>query len=239
VEGLLPTPSYTDIIYSRTRQKIVLIYTIEGYITSPNQYRWISNIKFGLEKYLCVPFEYVEEFYISAHTEINTVTYQIKELSKAFNAPLIVYPKIMYPSHKKELYKRLCWYGARLIHQKCFTHEALTAAALLMNAKLKDKYLHKELHKKVLGAYLFIREHSDRLPKKLDEVSLKKARSKGGQYRRDQRVKQTRQKIDELLKCKECIKPNGKPNISLIAKMIKMNRKTVANHMQHIVKVGS
>ena len=98
VKGLLPSPSYSDTLHSRYTQKIILIYQLEGYITSPAQYRWISNIKLGLVKYLCVPFEYVEEFSITSNTELTTALYQVKELLKAFKAPLVIYPKIMYPS---------------------------------------------------------------------------------------------------------------------------------------------
>ena len=93
VEGLLPTSSYTDKLYNQHHQKIILIYVLEGYITSHGQYRWISNIKLGLEKYLCVPFTYEDEFSITDSTEVTTALYQIKELSKAFKAPLIIYPK--------------------------------------------------------------------------------------------------------------------------------------------------
>jgi len=231
VKGLLPSPSYSDTLHSRHTQKIILIYTIEGYITSSSQYRWISNIKLGLEEYLCVPFEYVEEFSITDSTEVTATLYQVKELSKAFKAPLVIYPKIMYPSTKQEVYKRLCWYGARLIHQKVFTKEVMTATALLMNSKLKDKYSQKDLHKKVLGAYMFIDENRECLSVGLDTKQLQEAHSKGGRIRKDQRVKQTKEKVQQLLKSDDFIKPNGKVNLSLLAKAMNMTRKTVAKYV--------
>ena len=232
VKGLLPTPSYTDILHSYYNQKIILIYAIEGYITSYNQYRWISNIKLGLEKYLCVPFEYEEEFYITEHTEIIDNIYQIKELSKAFKAPLIMYPKALYPQIKKELYKRLCRYGKRLVHQKCFTKEAMTATALLMNSKLKDKYSNKDLHKKAIGAYMFIDENKEQYSIKLDEVQLKEAHSKGGKTKNFNQAQNTKERIAQLLKSGDFLKPNGKVNLSSLAKAMNMTRQTIAKYIE-------
>ena len=232
VKGLLPTPSYSTTLQTYNNQKIIFIYAIEGYITSPSQYRWISNIKLGLEKYLCVPFTYEEDYHITHETDMTTALYTIGELSKAFKAPVIIYPKIMYPSTKKDFYKHLCWYGKRLIHQKCFTKEAMTSTALLMNKKLKDKKLKdKDLYKKALGAYMFIYEKKEEFSTKLDEVQLKEAHSKGGQLRKDQRVKQTKEKVQQLVKSGNFIKPNGKINLSSLAKAMDMTRKTVAKYV--------
>ena len=231
VMGLLPTPSYSDTFSTYNNQKIILIYMIEGYITSSNQYRWISNIKLGIEKYLCVPFTYEEDYHVTDETDVTTVLYTIDELSKAFKVPLITYPKIMYPSTKQEVYKRLCWHGKRLIHQKCFTKEAMISTALLMNKKLSDKYQDKELHKKVLGAYMWIEENKEGFSVGLDEKQLKEAHSKGGQIRKSQRVQQTKEKVQQLLESGDFIKPNGKVNLSLLAKAMNTTRKTVAKYV--------
>ncbi len=231
VQGLLPTPSYTDILHSYNIQKIILIYAIEGYIVTHNQYRWISNIKLGLEVYLCVGFKYVEDYHITDETNITNCIYTIDELSKAFKAPLIDYPKIMYPATKKELYRCLCWYGKRLIHQERFTKEVMTATALLMNSHFKDNYNTKELHKKALGAYMFIDENRERFNIRLDEVALKEAYSKGGIIRKTQRVQNTKERIDQLLKDDKYIKPNGKINLTSLAKDVGLTRKTVAKYI--------
>ncbi|MEA2091247.1 MAG: hypothetical protein U9O83_02645 [Campylobacterota bacterium] len=231
VKGLLPTPSYTDTLHSYFNKKIILIYVIEGYITSHNQFRWISNIRLGLEQYLCVPFDFEEEFIITEHTEITNSIYQIDELSKAFNAPLIIYPKIMYPSNKKELYKYLCWYGKRLIHQKCFTKEAITSTALLMNEKIDDKYQSKELHKKALGAYIYIDENREGFSIGLDEVQLKEAHSKGAMTKNQNQAEKTKERLQKLLKSGDFIKANGKVNLSLLSKAMNMTRKTVAKYV--------
>ena len=231
VKGLLPTPSYTDTLYSYYNQKIILIYTLEGYITSPNQYRWISNIKLGLKDFLFVPFEFEEMFYVTDTTEITNNIYTIDELSKAFKAPLITYPKIMYPSTKQELYRRLCWYGSRLIHQQVFTKEAMTATALLMNKKLDSKFSDKELHKKALGAYMFMLENKDNFKEKLNKKQLKEAHAKGAVMTNATQVSKTKERITELLKSGDFLKPNGKVNKTSLAKAMNVNRRTLDKYI--------
>lgn len=231
VKGLLPMPSYKDTLYSRTSQNLTLIYVIDGYITSYKQYRWISNIKLGLEQYLCVPFKYEEDFIIKDMTEVTNCIYSIDELSKAFKAQLITYPKIMYPSTKKDLYRCLCWYGKRLIHQKCFTKEAMIATALLMNKKLDDKYQYKELHKKALGAYMFIDQEREQLKIRLDEKQLKAAHSKGANITNARQRQITKQRIDEAIATGNYFKPNGKVNKTLLAEALNMHRRTLDKYL--------
>ena len=231
VQSLLPTPSYSDILYARYTEKTTFIYGLEGYIISTNQYRWISNIKLGLQVFLCVPFKFIDEFHITDTTEVTNNIYSIDELSKAFKAPLITYPKIMYPATKKELYRCLCWYGKRLIHQKCFTKEAMTATALLMNKKLDDKYQNKELHKKVLGAYMFIEENREEFNIRLDKKQLKEAHSKGAITKNMNQAQKTKKKIDQLLQDDTYIKPNGKVNKTLLATALNLNRRTLDKYL--------
>jgi len=236
IKGLLPTPSYTNILHGYNYQKIILIYALEGYISSPAQYRWISNIKLGLEKYLCMPFEFVEEFTITDTTELTTALYQIKELSKAFDAPLIIYPKIMYPSTKKELYQHLCWYAIRLIHQRCFTKEVMIATAILMNSKLKDQISNRELHRKVLGAYIWIDENKEGFSVGLDEKQLKEAHSKGATLTNQSQREKTKAKIFELLKDDVYFKPNGKVNKTLLANDLGMGRRSLDTYLKGYTK---
>lgn len=143
----------------------------------------------------------------------------------------------MYPSTKKEIYKHLCWYGQRLIHQRAFTKEIMIATALLMNKKLDDKFQDKELHKKVLGAYIWLFENMHKFKVKLDKVQLKEAHSKGGKVRKANQAQKTKERIDQLLKSDNFLKPNGKVNISLLARYMNMNRKTVAKYMPQVSKL--
>ena len=231
VKSLLPIPSYTDVLFSYQDQKIILVYVIEGHITSHNQFRWISNIKLGIKDFIFVPLDFIDEFCITDTTDITNNIYTVNELSKAFKAPLIIYPRIMYPSTKQDLYRHLCWYGARLIHQKVFTLEALISAGLLMNKKLSDKHSSNDLHKKVLGAYMWLVENMDGFKVGLDQVQLEQSHSKGGKLRKDQRVKQTKERVQKLLKSGDFIKPNGKVNLTSLAKAMNMTRKTVAKYV--------
>ena len=153
VKGLLPTPSYTDTLHSHYNQKIILIYAIEGYITSSKQYKWLSDIKLGLKDYLFVSFEYVEEFHVHSDTVISGNVFSLQELHNAFSTQYREYPSIFYPGTKKSLYRHLLIHGKKLRHQQLFTLEAMISAALMMNDVLKDKLQPKELHKKIKGAY--------------------------------------------------------------------------------------
>ncbi|WP_415406978.1 hypothetical protein ACLHDG_00165 [Sulfurovum sp. CS9] len=233
VKGFLPTPSYIDTLHSYFNQKIILIYALEGYITSPNQYRWISNIKLGLKGFLFVPFEFVDEFHITDTTEVTNSIYTIDELSKAFKAPVVTYPKIMYPATKQDLYRRLCWYGVRLIHQQVFTKECMIATALLMNKKLDlaNRYSNKELHKKALGAYMFMLENKDNFKEKLNKKQLKEAHIKGAVMTNDTQISQTKERITELLKSGDFLKPNGKVNKTSLAKAMNVNRRTLDKYI--------
>ena len=230
VRGLLPAPSYMDIYHSYQNQSVVLIYVLDGYITSYLQYKWISNIKLGLNDYLCVPFNYEDIFYITDTTDITNCIYTINELSIAFKAKKITYPKIMYPSTKKDLYKHLCWYGKRLIHQKVFTKEGLISTALLMNSKLQEKYNYKETHKKVLGAYSWLVENQDGFSVKLSQSALKQVHAKGAKIKNSNQADKTKRRIKELLKDDRYIKHNGKVNKTRLAKDLNMNRRTMDNY---------
>ncbi len=231
VKGLLAVPSYKDTLLSYQGQRLILIYAIEGFITSPSQYRWISNIKLGLQKFLFVPFDFVNEFYIADTTVITNTVYTISELSQAFNAPKIMYPKIMYPPTKKLLYRHLCWYGARLIHKQVFTHEALVSAALFMNKKLTDKHSNKDLHKKTLGAYMWLVKNIDGFKVGLTPEKLKAAHSKGALTKNSNQSLSTKQLIDQALATGDYTKANGKPNKAKLAKALNLHRNTIARHL--------
>ena len=232
VQNLLPTASYKNISSNQYNKRVTLIYQIEGFIISPNQYRWISNIKLGLEKFIFTPFEFEDEFYIHDTTIITNHIYIIEELSKAFNAPLVIYPKFMYASTKKEVYRNLCRYGKRLIHKQCFTLEAVIVTALLMNRKLQDKLNHKDLIKGAVRAYTFIYKNRDKFDVELSPFELKKAHSKGGKMRKKQRVINTQNRVNELIKNGEYLKPNGKVNLTALAKDMQMTRKTIAKYIK-------
>ncbi len=231
IKALLPTPSYIDIIYSSSYRKVALIYQIEGHITSYKQYRWISNIKLGLQDFIFVKFDYVKDYCITDSSIINNCTYTISELSKAFKAPLIDYPKIMYASNKKEIYQRLCWYGKRLVHQKCFTKEAMISAGLLMNKVLEDSFSSKDLYKKSIGAYEYINEYRDDMKVKLSADDLKEAYSRGGKVRKTNQAIKTKELIGNAVKTGLYYKKNGTVNAAKLAKDINMSRKTVVKYV--------
>jgi hypothetical protein len=234
VKGLLPTPSYTDILYSRTAHKTTLLYMIDGFITSSKQYKWLSDIKLGLKEFLIVEYEDVEEFYISDDTEGTGVLYSLQELHNAFNIKYRDYPSIYYAPTKKRLYRHLVIHGKKLRHQQLFTMEAMTSAALMMNSILKDKLQTKDLHKKVKGAYKFILENQDNFRERLSVSELKDAHKRGAVVTHKKRSFNTETKIFEALSTGNYVKRDGSINKTLLANDLDMNRKTIAKYLKSI-----
>ena len=238
VRGMLPTPSYLSYRYSKAYQAeqtpdIVLIYAIEGYITSPAQYYWISTIKLRLRAFIPVPFDEVDMFHISSDTEINGIAYQLYELSQAFKADPIIYPKPYYPATPKELYRRLIWYGMRAIHQRCFTKECLIATALKMNRSLHQHgYSQKELFKKTEAAYLYLLERNDQWKRRLSKEQLHQIRSAAAKKTAARKRADTQKRIDDLIKSGDYTKPNGKINKAKLSRALGIHRTTLEKYFK-------
>lgn len=234
VKGLLPTPSYRDVRHSCTTHKTILIYMIDGFVTSHKQYKWLSDIKLGLKDYLMVEYEDVEEFYISESTESNGVLYSLQQLHKAFNTTYRDYPSIYYAPAKKNLYRHLVIHGKKLRHQELFTMEAMTSTALMMNSILKDKLSNRDLHKKVKGAYKFILENQENFKVRLSKSELVDAHRRGAVATHKKRSFNTETIIFESLSTGNYVKNDGSINKTLLANDLDMNRKTVAKYLKSI-----
>jgi len=232
IEGLLPTPSYQNTLTSHTGHSIVLAYVIEGYITSAKQFKQISDIKLAMREHIIVRYCDVEEFYLSERTIGDGIPYSLQELRKAFRATYRAYPKIYYPPDKKSLYRYLILHGKKLRFEECFTLEALTSSALMMNRALKDPFSIKELHKKTKGAYYFILEHLEKFPKRLEGKDLKAALRKGGQIRKANQASDTQKRITEAIATGDYTKPNGKVNVSKLCSALGINRSTLWRHLK-------
>lgn len=234
VRGMLPTPSYEDILRSYSNYMYVLIYVVDGYITSSKQYKWMSDIKFGLKEFLFISYDEVEEFYITESTECNNIKYSLNELKSAFNAKYLVYPRIWYPETKKALYRHILIHGKKLKYKKLFTFEAMMSAALIMNHKLYDKYQLKEIYKITQGAYQFILENAENFPEKLSRTELKKAYSKGARITNSKRSTATQQLIHNALKTGKYFKANGKVNKTLLSLSLNVSRPTIDKYLKKI-----
>ena len=234
VKGLLPTPSYSDVLHGQDSHKTILIYEIDGHIKSPKQYKWLSDIKLGLKVFLFVSFEYVEEFFIHDDTVIHGGKYSLLQLHKAFKIEYRHYPSIYYPANKKSLYRHLVIHGKKLRHQQLFTMEAMTSTALMMNIVLKDKLQTKELHKKVRGAYKYILENQENFREKLTPSELKDAHRRGADLSHKIMAHRTEAIIFRALSNDKYFKSNGEINRSLLASDLNMNRKTIAKYLKAI-----
>jgi hypothetical protein len=231
VERVLPTPSYQDKLYSYNDEKIELIYEIDTFHHSSKEYKYLSDIKLGMMRYIFTPISFIDEFYIHDTTEIHSITYSLLELSNAFQCEYITYPKIFFPHYKKELYRHLILHGKKLRYERVFTKEAMIATALMMNQYLNDKMLDKEVHKTALAAYRYILEHKKNFKQKLSKKQRKEAHRKGATATNKLQRDRTGAKIAELLKDDTYIKPNGKVHKTALSKALNIHRRTLDKYL--------
>jgi len=231
----LPMPTYKKIITSREGKSVTLIYQLDRQSTTIKQWQFISDVKIGIKNFIpCdVIFEY--ECYLNSIIEANAVIYTLAELKEHFRAEKIRYPKIYYPATKKDLYRHLVWYGAKLYFKKIITREIMIATALKMNEALTDKLSYRELLKRADAAFKYVTENRDkRFKQRLSADELKEAKSRGGKTRGKQVSKDSEElhkKIMEALKDSRFIKKSGKPYISKIADHLGISRKTIQRHL--------
>lgn len=229
IEGILPTPSYMQIL---TSNEIIIIFEIEHILHTPKQYQWLSDIKIIWKRNIIVDFEYISEFWINEFTEATGIKYSLQELSDTFKSEFIKYPKPMYPSNRKELYKRLVWYAMRLNKKELLTIEIMYAVAMRMNGKLEDKYQERELFKKVYQAYAFTRENQQ-IKTKDEIMQIKK---QNGVKRGVQITKEFQERMQEVKRLMPLhVKPNGEPNKTVIARELNLSRVTITKIFKSLV----
>ena len=235
VEGELPTPSYENILISSNGEKeIIIIFEIEHHLKTSIQYQWLSDIKIHFKRNLLIDFDFVTEFYINEYSTCRGVKYSLDELSKVFKGEFIKYPKPMYPATKKEIYQKLVWYALRLKEKELLTLEAIYAVSLKFNKAIGNEYQQKELYKKSYEAYSFILAHHKRKTKQ-EVLSIKK---QNGAKRGRQRTQERHILIEQIKKLvPQHSKPNGKPNLSAIARELNVTRKTVSTIYNQVFKI--
>ena len=236
VEGKLPTPSYENILISSSGEKeIIIVYEIKHHLKTSKQYQWLSDIKIHLKRNLFVDFDFVTEFYINEYSTCRGIKYSLDELSKVFKGEFIKYPKAMYPATKKELYRKLVWYALRLKEKGLLTLEAIYAVALKFNQAIGNEYQQKELYKKSYVAYNFILAHHRRKTKQ--ELILIKRQN--GVKRGRQRTQERHILLEQIKKLiPQHSKPNGKPNLSAIARELNVRRETVSRIFKLFIAVS-
>lgn len=224
----LPIPTYRRILTHTEHQGYVVItYELKHSITSQNQFKWLSNIKQSMQKHIKASFLYIE-YQESINQENTNIKYSLIELQEHFDPVATSYPQIYLPSNKKEVYQRLCLYASKLYYYKVFYLEMVMFAALKMNEILKKPFSYKELLKKSIMAFKLVMNNPPK--QKLNKRELNQALVNGGK-KRGQQMKQKQhqhqEQIQRLLNDHDYIKPNGKPNISLIASKLNLNRNTI------------
>lgn len=234
VKGLLPLPSFSYNLHSQKGLQAVAAYVIDGYVTSPKQWKWLGDIKLGIADLLFVPFTFESDILTDEDVTVNNIAYSLQELSDAFKITYRLYPKLYYAPDKKSIYRHLLLHGKKLRHQKLFTLEAMTAAALMMNGKLKDKLSNKDLHKRVEGAYRFILENLENFPEKLSAEALGEARRRGADLTHRKRAAATEAKIFEALASGKYVKADGQVNKTMLAADLQMSRNTLKRYLNAI-----
>lgn len=225
VSGQLPTPSHRNDLTSTKSNDTIIIYQLDRSVTTVKQFYWLSTIKTAWQKYIFAPLQFVDEVYIGEHTQSMGVVYSLEELSKVFQENFINYPKAYYPSSKKEVYRRLVWYGMRLQRKGLLNIEIMNATALRMNEALKDKLSYRETLKKSLGAFLYVLGN---ISKPLDPNEVKERLRDGGKLRGLQKKEEHAQNVQRVKECLSLhVKINKKPNITELAKVLQLSRKTV------------
>ncbi|MDM5270793.1 hypothetical protein PGH07_01225 [Sulfurovum sp. zt1-1] len=238
VYRMLPTPSIESYEYADggTTQKKVLIYTLDSYITSAKQFRWIASIKHAIQARIKCDIKWIDEYFVEDKSLINVVVYDLKYLSDMFDAKRIVYPTPLYPSEKKSVYRNLCMIATKLYKKDILYKELLLGIAIDFNNKFTgtQRYSHRKLYAKVIRCIQFI---SIQNPSVLKGVELKNAYKKGGAVRAKQVQKAKNTNIHilkTLLQDPKYTKSNGTPNIKLLAKKMGKTRQTIANYLKNV-----
>jgi hypothetical protein len=237
VSSYVPRPSHTLHHTGLQTQNVTIVYELDRSVTSKNQFRWLSEIKRAWTHHIIVPFEFVNEVYINTDTESTGAIYSLLEISKRFKTECIKYPKIYYPSKKKELYRRLIWYAGKLYNKGILELDLLISVALKMNKtlELKDQYGYRELLKKASAAFRYIKENAKpKLTKEEVQIRLIEGGKTRGVQRKEEHAQNVR-KVKEALSLH--VKPNGKVNITQLSKAVTLSRPTVSDIVKTLLSL--
>jgi len=237
VSSYVPRPSHTLHHAGLQQQNVTIVYELDRSITTAKQFRWLSEIKRAWTKHMIIPLEFVDEVYINSYTESTGAIYSLLELSKRFKTECIKYPKIYYPSKGKKLYQNLTWYAMKLHKKDILERDLLIQVALKMNKtlELKDQYGYRELLKKAVAAFHFIKDNAK---PKLTRKEVQIRHIEGGKTRGRQRKEehaQNVQKVKEELSLH--VKSNGKVNITQLSKAVMLSRPTVSNIVKTLLSL--
>jgi len=225
----LPIPSHTShLTYINHKGYIVITYELKHSITSLNQFKWVSNLKYYMKYHIKVPFKFIDTI---DTIKIIDHKYTLQELQEYFKPITITYPKIYLAQTKKDLYKHLCIHAKTLYYHDMLTLEMVIYSSIFMNNILQKPYSYKELLNKSKRAYNFIIDNKHNLKQKLKPTLLKNAHKLGGKKRGNQKKMEHQNNINqilELIKSGNFIKANNKPNITAIANELNLRRETVS-----------
>jgi len=213
----LPCPTY------RTEDKEGYIYVYGYQETTPTatQFQMLNTIKLNIE-WSVKRIEFEEGIQV-ATGELFT----IKELYKLFDCEFVKYNLPLIANSKKELQRNISIYAQRMWHERKLHLEIILFVANFLNRKLPkaEQFKQKEVFKKAISAFNYV----DRTqPQQLEFKELRRAYINGAKLT-NETVKTKQKKMATFMNSfiSQCIKPNGKVNISKLEELTSIPRRTI------------
>ncbi len=117
----------------------------------------------------------VAEFTLCERYEAPGKLYTVSELGKQLPA-FVKFPKPLFPSERREIYKMLCRHAKRLHYEGLLFEEQLIATSLRFFKSMNDTGLRQSV-KSALAAYRFALDHCEGWPVKLKPDERRRALS--------------------------------------------------------------
>lgn len=232
VRPLLPQPSILNSFDDAATVQAVWVLDVP--LSSPKQWRWCADIKLTLRDRLeGVAFRFIDECYTDNYTETTGCVYSLDQLSKLLGVTLRRYPMILFAADPKDLYRQLCRWARWAVRKGVYTHEAVVATALTINAKFDpvQRLQYKDALKKAAAVDKWVRDNYEGL-RALKGEQLKQAHRAGALKKNAKQGNATRQRIEALLATGDYTKPNGRIDAVRLAKVLKMSARTVRRHLK-------
>lgn len=213
----LPCPTY------RTEDKDGYIYVYGYKETTPTatQFQMLNTIKLNIE--WSVKRVQFEEGIQVMQEELFT----IKELYKLFDCEFVKYKLPLLAKNKKELQRNISIYAQRMHHERKLHLEIVLFVANFLNKKLPkaEQYKPKEVFKKAISAYNYVDKTQ---PQQLAFRELRKAYINGAKLTNETK-RANQEKMASFMNSfiSQCIKPDGKVNISKLEELTSIPRRTI------------
>ena len=230
-----PKPTLKYIAYTGNgRSKYLsVVYMFRFAPQSWRQLQQVGRIKVLMHRFIpSIIFDETVgvEQYDSDELDLGTA-YTVAELGRHFTG-FVRIPSPLYPQGKEELLSRLAMYAKRLFYGHMLHMELVFAMAIHFNEKLGQPFNRKQVQSKTLSV---MKMSKTGWKEKLGSKSLRQAHRTGGEKRGTQQMLEAQQRC---LKIKDfipnCLKDNGKPDVTALMKATSLSRSTVYSYLRKI-----